>query len=59
MAKKFLKTLTNNIGFKLLAVVFAFVLWLVVYNIDDPVKAKSYTANVTIANSSVITDMNK
>lgn len=59
MAKKFLKTLTNNIGFKLLAVVFAFVLWLVVYNIDDPVKAKSYTANVTIENSSVITDMNK
>lgn len=59
MAKKFLKTLTNNIGFKLLAVVFAFVLWLVVYNIDDPVKAKSYTTNVTIENSSVITDMNK
>lgn len=59
MAKKFLKTLTNNLGFKLLAVVFAFVLWLVVYNIDDPIKSKSFTTNVTIENGSSITDLKK
>ena len=35
MAKKILKTLVNNLGFKILAVVLAFILWLVVYNIDD------------------------
>ena len=32
MAKKILKTLVNNLGFKILAVVLAFILWLVVYN---------------------------
>ena len=29
MAKKILKTLVNNLGFKILAVVLAFILWLV------------------------------
>lgn len=59
MAKKILKALTNNFGFKLLAVVFAFTLWLVVYNIDDPNKTKTFTANVSIENAKVITEMNK
>ena len=31
MGNKILKTLTKNLGFKILAVVFAFILWLVVY----------------------------
>ena len=35
MAKKILKTLVNNLGFKILAVVLAFILWLVVYNIKN------------------------
>lgn len=38
--KKILKTLVNNLGFKILAVVLAFILWLVVYNIDDPKNQK-------------------
>lgn len=38
MGKKLLKTFTNNIGFKILAIAFAFILWLVVYNLNDPVK---------------------
>ena len=59
MAKKILKALTNNFGFKLLAVVFAFTLWLVVYNIDDPNKTKTFTATVTVDNAKVITEMNK
>lgn len=59
MTKKILKTLTNNLGFKILAVFFAFVLWLVVYNIDDPTKTKTFTTNVTVENASVVTDMNK
>ena len=59
MAKKILKTLVNNLGFKILAVVLAFILWLVVYNIDDPKKSKTFTTNVTVENASAVTDMNK
>lgn len=59
MAKKILKTLVNNLGFKILAVVLAFILWLVVYNIDDPNKTVRFTTNVMVENESAITDMNK
>ena len=59
MGTKILKTLTKNLGFKILAVVFAFILWLVVYNTDDPTITVSYTTNVTVENASVVTDMNK
>ena len=59
MGNKILKTLTKNLGFKILAVVFAFILWLVVYNTDDPMITVSYTTNVTVENASAVTDMNK
>lgn len=59
MANKILKTLVNNIGYKILAVVFAFISWLVVYNIDDPNKTVRFTTNVMVENESAITDMNK
>ncbi len=59
MANKILKTLVNNIGYKILAVVFAFILWLGVYNIDDPNKTVRFTTNVMVENESAITDMNK
>lgn len=59
MGNKILKTLTKNLGFKILAVVFAFILWLGVYNTDDPTITVSYTTNVTVENASVVTDMNK
>lgn len=59
MAKKILKTLTNNLGFKILAVIMAGLLWLVVYNLDDPNKTKNFSTNVTVLNSDVLTDMNK
>ena len=36
MLRKIVKTITNNFGLKVLAVLFAVVLWLVVVNIDDP-----------------------
>ncbi len=59
MARKILKTLTNNIGFKLLAVLFALILWLIVYNIDDPTKTKTFTTTVSVVNDDVIKDLNK
>lgn len=45
MGKKLLKTFTNNIGFKILAIAFAFILWLVVYNLNDPGQDKDIYHN--------------
>ena len=50
------KSLTNNIGLKLLAFIFAFMLWLLVVNIDDPVGSKTFeNIPVTIDHSEVVT----
>lgn len=59
MVKKILKTLTTNVGFKILAVFFAFTLWLVVYNLDDPNVSTTFTATVEIQNAQTVSDMNK
>lgn len=48
MPKKILKRLTNNLGYKILALVLALVIWLVVVNIEDPTKTQVYTVSVTI-----------
>lgn len=50
MAKRILNAITNNFIFKILAVALAFALWLVVYNIDDPSKTRTYTASVVLEN---------
>lgn len=48
--------LKNNIGLKLLAFLFAFILWLLVVNIDDPVKTKTYdNIPVVVEHEEVIT----
>ena len=59
MLKKLAKKLTNNIGLKILAAIFAVALWIVVYNIDDPIKGKTITTNVTFENTDYITKMGK
>ena len=51
MGKKILRTLVNNLGFKILAVIFAFALWLTVYNMEDPNKSKQFTVTVTVENA--------
>ena len=56
MGKKILKTLTNNLGFKLLALLFAVILWLVVYNVDDPVITRPYAVNVALLNEDSVKD---
>lgn len=54
------KILTNNIGLKLLSLLFAIVLWLVVVNIDDPKVTRTIQGiPVTILDEEVITDNNQ
>lgn len=59
MKNNVLKVLTKNLGFKILALLFAFTLWLVVYNIEDPTKSKNLTINVSIENRENIENMGK
>ena len=59
MRNSILKTLTNNLGFKILAVIFAFTLWLMVYNTEDPSVTRYYTVNVNVINADYVEDLNK
>lgn len=59
MANKVLKSLSNNLGFKVLAVVFAFTLWITVYNLEDPTKSKTLTINVTVTNKEFVDGLGK
>ena len=40
MLRKLTKRITNNFGLKILAAVFAIILWMVVVNIEDPERQK-------------------
>ena len=51
--------LKNNLGLKIIAVIFALLLWWVVVNIDDPIDTKQYLVNVSVTNSEVITNAGK
>lgn len=54
------KRLKNNLVLKLLALLFAFLLWLLVVNIDDPVENKTYkNIPVTVENETIITRKNQ
>lgn len=59
MKNNILKALSKNIGFKILAVLFAFTLWLTVYNIEDPTKSKTLTVNVNISNKEYVDSLGK
>lgn len=59
MLKRAAKLVTNNLGLKILALVFAVILWLVVVNIDDPTQTKTFTTSVAIENEEAITNMGK
>lgn len=49
----------NNLGLKVVAVLFAIFLWWTVVNVDDPVKTQKYTTEVTVLNPEVITNNGK
>lgn len=56
-----MKTLfTKNLGLKIISVLAAFVLWLVVINVDDPIISKSYTGvPVEILNEETLSEQGK
>lgn len=52
--------LTKNLGLKIVSVMAAFVLWLVVVNVDDPVISKTYTGiAVEVQNEDVLKQQGK
>ncbi len=54
------KLLTNNIGYKLIALIFAVMLWLVVVNISDPTVTRTISGiPVTKTDESVLTSQGK
>lgn len=54
MLRKIGKKLINNLGLKLLAAFSAIILWVVVVNIDDPLKTVRYTTSVNFENTDYI-----
>ncbi len=59
MKNNILKALSNNLGYKILALVFAFVLWLMVYNTEDPTRTETMTINVSVINKESVENLNK
>lgn len=54
------KILKNNLGLKLLAFLFAFLLWLIVVNIDNPVMSKTFSGiPVIVEHSEILTEQQK
>lgn len=51
------KRLTNNWGLKLISIIFAVLLWLVVVNVDNPVKSRMFdNVPVKLQNAHLVTD---
>ena len=51
---------TKNLGLKIVSVLGAFILWLVVVNVDDPIISKTYTGiAVEVLNEDVLTEQGK
>ena len=50
---------TNNLGLKLLALVFSIALWIIVVNVDDPSQSKNFTATVQVINAEVLANQGK
>jgi YbbR domain-containing protein len=59
MKQKIINALTKDVGLKILAVIFSFLLWLVVVNIDDPTQTRTFTAVVTVTNEDVLKSVGK
>ena len=59
MKQKIIRALTKDVGLKILAIIFSFLLWLIVVNIDDPTQTRTFTSVVTVTNESVLKEAGK
>ncbi len=59
MWKRVGRVIINNFGLKVLAVVFAIILWLAIVNVEDPDKSATFTIPVQIVNADYLTDQGK
>ncbi|MCR5545634.1 MAG: hypothetical protein K6F30_04065 [Lachnospiraceae bacterium] len=59
MKNKIIGLFVKNIGLKLLAVIFAVILWLIVVNVDNPAQSKSFTVTVQVTNEDVLIEQGK
>lgn len=59
MLRRLGRKLTNNFGLKILAALSAIILWIVVVNIDDPLKTLPYTTSVTFENTDFISEQGR
>ena len=48
------KKWTNNLGFKILSVAIAFLLWVVIINIEDPTISRTFRVQVDIQNDDIV-----
>ena len=53
------KWITDNLGLKILALFVSVGLWIIAININDPVSENTYTVNVTLQNSGVLSSAGK
>lgn len=51
--------LTDNLGLKIIAVLFSIILWIIAININDPVTQESYNVTVQLQNLSTLTSSGK
>lgn len=49
----------NNIGIKIGSVFFALLIWMIIINIDDPYKTRTFSVNVETINESALQSVNK
>lgn len=60
MKRKITRVFTNNIGLKMLSLLIAFVIWLIVSNIDNPVKSVLFrNVPIDVINEDSVTDIDK
>ncbi len=60
MKENLKKSLTNNLGIKLLSLPLAAIIWIIIINIDDPIISRNYTnVAIELQNTEAITSLGK
>lgn len=55
----FRKYILNNLGIKIISILVAFIVWMVIINIEDPYKEKTFTVPVETINEDALVSVNK